>query len=327
MFSTKLANGLNQLDKMLALRCFLATPSGRVLCSYYSAWPAAKMSPSFHYVIVGAGSAGCVLANRLSENKDESVLLLEAGPKDLLLNSTRFSWKIHMPAALTYNLCNDKYNWFYHTTPQRHMDRRVMYWPRGRVWGGSSSLNAMVYIRGHAEDYNRWHREGATGWNYEHCLPYFKKAQTHELGADRYRGGSGPLHVSRGKTDHPLHHAFIQAGQQAGYPFTDDMNGYQQEGVGWMDMTIYKGTEACLGKHDTSKPVIPDVSKYPFTVPMKAQFLHSLTPHSMLTFDLISDVIQVAEVVAFLDLLPVSDSGVVSILYRPPPHRKAMEHS
>ncbi|XP_023647353.1 choline dehydrogenase, mitochondrial [Paramormyrops kingsleyae] len=242
MFYTKLANGLNQLDKMLARRCFLATPSGRVLCSYYSTWPAAKMSPSFHYVIVGAGSAGCVLANRLSENKDESVLLLEAGPKDLLLNSTRLSWKIHMPAALTYNLCHDKYNWFYHTTPQRHMDRRVMYWPRGRVWGGSSSLNAMVYIRGHAEDYNRWHQEGATGWNYEHCLPYFKKAQTHELGADRYRGGSGPLHVSRGKTDHPLHHAFIQAGQQAGYPFTDDMNGYQQEGVGWMDMTIYKGT-------------------------------------------------------------------------------------
>ncbi|XP_048873766.1 choline dehydrogenase, mitochondrial [Brienomyrus brachyistius] len=241
MFPTKLSSGVNQLHKKLTRRCFLAKPSGRILCSYYSTWPAAKKSPSFDYVIVGAGSAGCVLANRLSENKDESVLLLEAGPKDLFLNSTRLSWKIHMPAALTYNLCNDKYNWFYHTTRQRHMDGRVMYWPRGRVWGGSSSLNAMVYIRGHAEDYNRWHREGATGWNYEHCLPYFKKAQTHELGADRYRGGSGPLHVSRGKTDHPLHHAFIQAGQQAGYPFTDDMNGYQQEGVGWMDMTIYKG--------------------------------------------------------------------------------------
>ncbi|CAL8235132.1 unnamed protein product, partial [Boreogadus saida] len=173
-------------------------------------------TPSYSYVIVGAGSAGCVLANRLSEDAHESVLLLEAGPKDMLLGSVRLSWKIHMPAALTYNLCDDKYNWHYHTLPQAHMDERVMYWPRGRVWGGSSSLNAMVYIRGHAEDYDRWQREGAQGWDYQHCLPYFRKAQSHELGEDRYRGGSGPLHVSRGKTNHPLHQAFIEAGQQAG---------------------------------------------------------------------------------------------------------------
>ncbi|XP_061527011.1 choline dehydrogenase, mitochondrial [Phycodurus eques] len=196
---------------------------------------------SYSYVVVGAGSAGCVLANRLTEDARESVLLLEAGPKDLSLGSVRLSWKIHMPAALTYNLCDNKYNWHYHTLPQAHMDKRVMYWPRGRVWGGSSSLNAMVYVRGHAEDYNRWQREGAEGWDYDGCLPYFRKAQCHELGADRYRGGSGPLRVSRGKTDHPLHRAFIEAGQQAGYPFTDDMNGYQQEGLGWMDMTIFKG--------------------------------------------------------------------------------------
>lgn len=196
---------------------------------------------SYSYVVVGAGSAGCVLANRLSEDSHESVLLLEAGPKDKLLGSVHLSWKIHMPAALTYNLCDDKYNWYYHTEPQPHMDNRVMYWPRGRVWGGSSSLNAMVYIRGHAEDYNRWHNEGAEGWDYEHCLPYFRKAQGHELGEDRYRGGSGPLRVSRGKTHHPLHQAFIEAGQQAGYPFTDDMNGHQQEGLGWMDMTVHKG--------------------------------------------------------------------------------------
>ncbi|MBN3311239.1 CHDH protein, partial [Amia calva] len=201
----------------------------------------ARKNQSFTYVVVGAGSSGCVLANRLSENPNDAVLLLEAGPRDLFLNSTRLSWKIHMPAALTYNLCDEKYNWYYHTTAQKHMDNRVMYWPRGRVWGGSSSLNAMVYIRGHAEDYDRWQQEGATGWDYEHCLPYFKKAQSHELGASQYRGGDGPLHVSRGKTNHPLHHAFLEAGQQAGYPFTDDMNGYQQEGVGWMDMTIHKG--------------------------------------------------------------------------------------
>ncbi|XP_057675594.1 choline dehydrogenase, mitochondrial [Corythoichthys intestinalis] len=221
-------------------RCFSNSSSHQTPASSSLA-SSSSHQKSYSYVIVGAGSAGCVLANRLTEDAQESVLLLEAGPKDLLLGSVRLTWKIHMPAALTYNLCNDKYNWCYHTLPQAHMDNRVMYWPRGRVWGGSSTLNAMVYIRGHAEDYNRWQREGAEGWDYDHCLPYFKKAQCHELGGDRYRGGSGPLRVSRGKTNHPLHKAFIEAGQQAGYPFTDDMNGFQQEGFGWMDMTIFNG--------------------------------------------------------------------------------------
>jgi len=146
-----------------------------------------------------------------------------------------------MPAALTYNLCDDKYNWYYHTLPQENCNNRVMYWPRGRVWGGSSSLNAMAYVRGHAEDYNRWERQGAKGWNYENCLPYFKKAQTHQEGPDEYRGGDGPLHVSRGDMGNPLHAAWLKAGQEAGYPLTDDMNGYQQEGVGRMDATIHKG--------------------------------------------------------------------------------------
>jgi len=196
---------------------------------------------TFSNIIVGAGSAGCVLANRLSEDNDRKVLLLEAGPKDQFLNSFRLSWKIHMPAALTYNLCNDNYNWFYHTTPQKNANDRVMYWPRGRVWGGSSSLNAMVYVRGHAFDYNRWQEQGADGWDYDHCLPYFKKAQNHELGGDTYRGDSGPLNVSVGPQDNPLFNAFYEAAQQAGYPYTSDMNGYQQEGVGPMDMTVHQG--------------------------------------------------------------------------------------
>ena len=190
----------------------------------------------YDYIIIGAGSAGCVLAHRLGAKPENRILVLEAGGNDHWWN-----WKIHMPAAFAYPLANDKLNWYYHTEPEPFMDNRRMYCPRGRVIGGSSSINGMCYIRGHARDYDRWAQSGLRGWSYADILPYFRRAEHHEPGEDDYHGAGGPLHVSHGITRNPLFDAWVQAGQQAGYPMTADLNGRQQEGLGPMEMTTRRG--------------------------------------------------------------------------------------
>ena len=192
---------------------------------------------SFDYVIVGAGSAGCVLADRLSEGGAERVLLLEFGGSDRSLF-------IQMPSALSIPMNMPKYNWFFYTEPEPHLGGRRLHTPRGKVLGGSSSINGLVYVRGNPLDFERWQSEGADGWAYRNVLPYFKRAERRDGGGDRYRGGEGKLYTRYGLLTNPLHRAWLAAGRQAGYPVTDDMNGFQQEGFGRMDMTVGEGRRA-----------------------------------------------------------------------------------
>ena len=192
------------------------------------------MSGTFDYVIVGSGSAGSVLANRLSEDGQHSVLVLEYGGADM-------GPFIQMPSALSYPMNMSTYDWGYRTKPEPHMGGREMAVPRGKVLGGSSSINGMVYVRGHAKDFDTWEEMGADGWGFRHVLPYFKRLETSHGGEEGWRGSDGPLHVTRGKLENPLYSAFMEAGRQAGYPITDDYNGAQQEGFGPMEMTIWGG--------------------------------------------------------------------------------------
>ncbi len=195
------------------------------------------MSDRYDFVIVGGGSAGCAMANRLSADPSNRVLVLEAGRRD---------WKadvvIHMPAALSMGIGNRFYDWMYESEPEPEMGGRRVYHARGKVLGGSSSINGMIFQRGNPMDYDRWAATpGCEQWDWAHCLPYFKRMETCIAGADDWRGGEGPLKLERGPATSPLFQAFFEAVQQAGHPMTSDVNGYRQEGFNAFDRNVYRG--------------------------------------------------------------------------------------
>ena len=189
------------------------------------------ISSNYDFIIIGAGSAGCVLANRLSADPAIRVLLLEAGPRDA-------HPLIHIPVGNAKIIPKAKYNWKYETEPQANLDNRRILWPRGKTLGGSSSLNGMIYIRGHARDYDLWRQQGVSGWSFADVLPYFKRAEGNARGGDAFHGGDGPLVVSDAGHDHNLFDAFVAAGVEAGYPANPDFNGAEQEGFGRYQFTI-----------------------------------------------------------------------------------------
>lgn len=194
------------------------------------------------FIIVGAGSAGCVLADRLSADGKHKVVLLEFGGSDR-------SIFIQMPAALAIPMNTTRWNWGYESEPEPHLNNRRLNCPRGKGFGGSSSINGLVYVRGNAMDFEHWkNEEGAAGWGYADVLPYFKRAETRAEGGDEYRGGDGPLSTTHGTLKNPLHQAWMDAAVQAGYQLTEDYNGYRQEGFGRMDMTVRKGTRCSTAK-------------------------------------------------------------------------------
>jgi len=197
----------------------------------------------FDYIVVGSGSAGSILAARLSEDPKVSVVLLEAGGSDI-------HPFVRMPSALSIPMNLPRFNWGFESEPEPGLGGRRLDCPRGRVLGGSSSINGMAFVRGHACDIDGWAERGAKGWDYAHCLPYYKRLESWYHGADPYRGGNGPVAVCAGNDMrlNPLYAAYIAAGEQAGYPFTSDYNGRQQEGVGQMHMNVDKGVRASTAR-------------------------------------------------------------------------------
>ena len=197
-------------------------------------------SESFDFIIVGAGSAGCVLADRLTASGRHRVLLLEAGPGNL------HPW-LHIPLGFGRLFSDRRYNWCYETIPQPECHNRNVIAPRGKVLGGSSSINGLIYIRGQAEDFDYWRQLGNAGWSFADVLPYFRKAENNERGADEFHGAGGPLGVSDLRDRHPLAVAYVEAAVQCGYPRNDDFNGPVQEGAGYYQTTMQQ-RRALLGR-------------------------------------------------------------------------------
>ncbi len=193
------------------------------------------------YIVIGSGSAGSTIAYRLGENPQLKILVLEFGGND----NSPF---IQMPAALSYPMNMNKFDWGYKAEPEPTLNGRSLVCPRGKVIGGSSSINGMIYVRGNAGDYNQWAESGAKGWDYPDVLPYFQRMEASHGGNSEFRGKSGPLNIIHGKRDNPLHNAFVKATEQAGYTYTDDYNGFRQEGFGPADMTVWKGSRFSTAK-------------------------------------------------------------------------------